>query len=343
MSALWRSVCRMDKGLLAAGAGTRPSHARIRGLSSTASRSYSASRPVLRSVPDQATSSGVTIRSVGVAGVSKKSLSAKYSPDPTPNSRKSCPTLSSSPAAPLPPTFQRYGEDAAFLGRQNYIGVADGVGGWKKHGVDPGVFALALMQSCSAASGVAAPSDPRGVLVAGYHGVAEGIDPPVFGGSTACLGHLDEHNGVLRIANLGDSGFRLIRGGKVAAASSEQRHSPFTPWQLTIAPAGQDMIEDQPEAAELAELLLEPGDIVVLATDGLFDNVYDDEIEFVLDDMGRNIPPASEIAESLVNHGVNYMMARDRMSPFAARANDDGFCMLGGKMDDVTVCVVVLE
>ena len=45
--------------------------------------------------------------------------------------------------------------------------------------------------------------------------------------------------------------------------------------------------------------------------------MYDDEIEFVLEDMGRNVPPASEIAEALVNHGVNYMMARDRMSPFA--------------------------
>ena len=34
-------------------------------------------------------------------------------------------------------------------------------------------------------------------------------------------------------------------------------------------------------------------------------------------DMGTAMPAASEIAESLVNHGVNYMMARDRMSPFA--------------------------
>ena len=49
----------------------------------------------------------------------------RYSPDPTPNTRQTCPTLSSSPADPLPPTFQRYGEDAAFLGQQNYIGVAE--------------------------------------------------------------------------------------------------------------------------------------------------------------------------------------------------------------------------
>ena len=136
----------------------------------------------------------------------------------------------------------------------------------------------------SAATGAAAACDPRGVLVSGYRAVVEGarIDPPVFGGSTACLGHLDEPNGVLRVANLGDSGFRLVRSGKVTAVSGEQRHSPFTPWQLTVAPAGQDMIEDQPEAAELVELMLEPGDIVILATDGLFDNVYDDEIESVI-------------------------------------------------------------
>jgi hypothetical protein len=33
------------------------------------------------------------------------------------------------------------------------------------------------------------------------------------------------------------------------------------------------------------------------------------------------------------------MQKTDRLSPFAARATDEGWCILGGKLDDITVCV----
>ena len=83
---------------------------------------------------------------------------------------------------------------------------------------------------------------------------------------------------------------------------------------------------------------LRHGDLVLLCTDGMLDNLFDDELLAVLADFAYDTPVA-DIAHEVVRHSVRYMGKGDRLSPFAARATDEGICILGGKMDDVTVCV----
>ena len=45
-------------------------------------------------------------------------------------------------------------------------GVADGVGGWKDHGIDPGKFSALYMQNCAEVvrRGSFCPSDPKDIL-----------------------------------------------------------------------------------------------------------------------------------------------------------------------------------
>ena len=58
----------------------------------------------------------------------------------------------------------------------------------------------------------------------------------LLGSCTACVVALDRTGQTLHTANLGDSGFLLIRKGKVVHRSEEQQHYFNTPFQLSVAP-----------------------------------------------------------------------------------------------------------
>ncbi|NXY48433.1 PPTC7 phosphatase, partial [Ceuthmochares aereus] len=116
-------------------------------------------------------------------------------------------------------------------------GVADGVGGWRDYGVDPSQFSGTLMRTCErlVKEGRFVPSNPVGILTAGYCELLQN-KVPLLGSSTACIVVLDRTSHRLHTANLGDSGFLVVRGGEVVHRSDEQQHYFNTPFQLSIAP-----------------------------------------------------------------------------------------------------------
>ncbi|XP_010114067.1 PREDICTED: protein phosphatase PTC7 homolog, partial [Chlamydotis macqueenii] len=133
-----------------------------------------------------------------------------------------------------------YGDDACFVARHrsaDVLGVADGVGGWRDYGVDPSQFSGTLMRTCErlVKEGRFVPSNPVGILTAGYCELLQN-KVPLLGSSTACIVVLDRTSHRLHTANLGDSGFLVVRGGEVVHRSDEQQHYFNTPFQLSIAP-----------------------------------------------------------------------------------------------------------
>lgn len=62
----------------------------------------------------------------------------------------------------------------------------------------------------------------------------------VVGSSTACVMILDRSESVMRAANIGDSGYMVVRGGRVVHRSHEQQHYFNTPYQLSLPPPGHD-------------------------------------------------------------------------------------------------------
>ena len=58
----------------------------------------------------------------------------------------------------------------------------------------------------------------------------------ILGSCTACIVSLYKQENTLYTANLGDSGFLVIRSGKVLHRSEEQQHYFNTPFQLAMAP-----------------------------------------------------------------------------------------------------------
>ncbi|KAH8286681.1 hypothetical protein KR018_009969 [Drosophila ironensis] len=239
----------------------------------------------------------------------------------------------------------KFGEDAWFRlsgAQAEYLGVADGVGGWRDYGVDPGEFSMSLMRNCErlARNRNYDPQMPELILEEGFREVQE-LPRRIVGSSTACIVSLDRTTGILHTANLGDSGFMLVRHGAVVFRSMEQQHQFNSPFQLAIPPEGQEstVFSDSPDRANLTDFQTQPGDVLLLATDGVFDNVP----EHILVDVMGNMSGTFDVVRLQKAANALALLARtlglnpDFDSPFSQNARRAGLDVPGGKPDDVTV------
>lgn len=238
-----------------------------------------------------------------------------------------------------------FGEDACFISKfksTHVAGVADGVGGWRKYGIDPSEFSSQLMQHCEeiVEAGDFHPHRPDLIIAKAFENLSVSTRP--IGSSTACVVVI--HQQTLYTANLGDSGYLVYRNGKIVQKSAEQTHYFNAPFQLTLLPEQCDLegfIRDTPEKSDMNTLELEKGDVVLLATDGLWDNVPDqliiDSLEGVTDkNLQQKCNSIALIARRLscdINHH----------SPFAKKAGEHGIRTKGGKQDDITLVLLYIS
>lgn len=194
------------------------------------------------------------------------------------------------------------GEDAFFVSRIGSeisgnpdggdavaFAVADGVGGWTESRVDPADFSHGLCEyMAQSALAWDSPADklrPKQLLQAGYDQVVD--DPAIkAGGSTASVG-VALPDGRVELANLGDSGSVLLRLAAVHHYSVPQTHGFNTPYQLSVIPPkmraqasvfGGAYLEDFPKDAAVTNVQMQHGDVLILATDGVFDNLNNQDI-----------------------------------------------------------------
>ena len=137
----------------------------------------------------------------------------------------------------------------------------------------------------------------------------------------------------------------MLRNGQCVFQTGEQQHYFNCPFQLGM---GSD---DRPEDADYYVLEdLEQNDVIVAATDGVWDNLYEAEMSHIIKSASALAPTASDssaqsdsspetvaraIAEASHLHGKD-----DRfLSPFTVNAQRHGLTFSGGKLDDVTVVV----
>ncbi|OJJ88842.1 type 2C protein phosphatase PTC7 [Aspergillus glaucus CBS 516.65] len=167
--------------------------------------------------------------------------------------------------------------------------VADGVGGWEEHRVDPGDFSHGLCgYMAESALSWPSPADklrPRQILEMGYDRVIDDQAIPA-GASTAHVG-VALPDGRVELANLGDSGSVLLRRAAVHHYTPSQTHGFNTPYQLSVIPQrmraqaaifGGAYLQDTPRDAAITNLHMQHGDVLMLATDGVFDNLNNQEI-----------------------------------------------------------------
>ena len=88
---------------------------------------------------------------------------------------------------------------------------------------------------------------------------------------------------------------------------------------------------------------LHPGDIVVVGTDGLFDNVFDEDIaEQATRFMGCGMS-GYLTANLLATDAFLKSAKRDIDCPYSRGAEAAGWTSRGGKLDDITVMVAIVS
>uniref|UniRef100_A0A1B0BPX1 Protein phosphatase n=1 Tax=Glossina palpalis gambiensis TaxID=67801 RepID=A0A1B0BPX1_9MUSC len=227
------------------------------------------------------------------------------------------------------------------------IRVADGVGGWRSYGIDPGEFSSFLMKTCERLVHCVNfnPQRPVNLLAYSYCELLE-QKKPILGSSTACVLVLNRENSTVYTANIGDSGFMVVRRGEIVHKSEEQQHYFNTPFQLSLPPPGHDhnVLSDSPDSADTLSFPVKDGDVILVATDGVFDNVP----EKLLLDMLKEVEGVTDPVKLQMTANSLALMARslsfdsDFMSPFAINARRNNINATGGKPDDITVVLATV-
>lgn len=238
-------------------------------------------------------------------------------------------------AIPHPEKRHKGGEDA-FISDDYIVAVADGVGGYASSGVNPAVFTRRVMHHTLGHAQKQIGGKAQHALDAGLkHTLAE----RVVGGCPATVATImncsgQPGNAEIDILNLGDCGTILFRKDYALYKTTVQQHYFNCPFQLP---------DDAPSRGITATITLEPGDIVLQASDGVFDNVFEDRILEMMLKICRKQQSTESAAEELATLATMLGADRKHRSPFAVSAASAGYRFLGGKQDDVTVLLSVIE
>lgn len=239
------------------------------------------------------------------------------------------------------------GEDAYFYASGQDVfgmGVADGVYMWKELGIDSGTMARTLMETCQHMVAAGCEDVYKILSVAARHVESEGVQ----GSCTACLLTINKGTGRLQAATLGDSGF-LIVGPRapqhgdlemtVKFRTPQLEHEFGCPYQL-----GHHRYANSPCDADLAALPVSSGDVVVMGSDGLLDNMSETE---VVNEVSKLIAAGAKpgaMAQRIAKVAFDNSVDKHRVTPYS-RAATEAFDMVysGGKPDDITVLVAVIS
>lgn len=278
------------------------------------------------------------------------------------------PLLTFAAAASLIPRQGKLLEDAHFL-ESNMLGVADGVGGWRGLGVDSGKFAAELIHACKVqsldtwslvhtplSSSEEDTASPYSYLLPVAERALKTVE--ACGSCTVLLCAI--HSGLLEILNLGDSKAVLVRftDGRpsVVMHTTTMQHTFNTPFQVSkslslsqqerllrscppekakvLAKTLSHLINDGFNQAHIYTVRVKVGDLLLVGSDGLWDNLYEREVLEIL-----SAGASCEHLARLLTRRAYQRSISPAKTPFEDEAVATfGQCAWkGGKQDDITV------
>lgn len=137
----------------------------------------------------------------------------------------------------------------------------------------------------------------------------------------------------IRIAHVGDCLIGIIRQSELVYRSTEQQHRFNYPFQL-----GPQSSTTPLKDAFRIDLPVQEGDVLVLATDGLGDNLWDED---VLEEVMRWGTDVGGMSEALAKRAkkVSESGAKGEETPFARKAaQEENRTHVGGKADGAFRC-----
>ncbi|MED6195341.1 hypothetical protein PIB30_037082 [Stylosanthes scabra] len=240
--------------------------------------------------------------------------------------------ISGAACLPHPSKASTGREDAYLISHPNWLGVADGVGDWSLQGNNAGYYIRELMEKCEnivSNRGNLSTMKPAEVITGGAAKTQNS------GSSAILVAHFDGQ--AFHAANVGNTGFMVIRDGCIFKKSSPMFHEFSFPLQIVTG-------EDPSEIIEGYKVDVNDGDVIITATNGLFDNLYDQEIASVVSkSLQANLKP-QEIAKLLAMRAQEVGRSSFARSPFGDAAQAAGYVgYTGGKLDNVTVIVSLVK
>lgn len=177
---------------------------------------------------------------------------------------------------------KKRGEDAAFISEhQNVFGVFDGVSGAPKIQGYPLYSEMLSSKIYSYAQKEVIPFRTMKDLIFSLEKAKGYADMYATGASTALLAAISPE-GILRALNVGDSTLLVIRNNNVIIRTDGKTHSFNTPYQLA------KHCPDHPQDGTKLEFQLESGDIIVMASDGVLDNLFEKQILSLVSNQKHN-------------------------------------------------------
>jgi len=167
----------------------------------------------------------------------------------------------------------------------------------------------------------------------------------------------------LNAANLGDSGFIIIRDSKIVLESKPQQIQFSMPYQL-----GSSSRMAPKTHAQVYRFILNSQDVIVMGSDGLFDNLGIEFItqkvaHFLKNEPDRPTIPKNELEffpariQDMLNTTTSFTQFlsvyfaqlafyrsndKETDTPYSIASRKDGYDHSGGKPDDITVVVAKL-
>lgn len=254
---------------------------------------------------------------------------------------------------PHPDKFRTLGEDATFLSSKA-IGVFDGVGSWARQGVSSGKYArqMARLTEKNLNRGM----NPSRALHAASR------ENNLQGSCTACVFHISGQK--LQGLNVGDSGLKIVRNGRLVFRTQSQIRGFNAPFQLQYGNSN-----DFHNSREM-EFDLKERDLILTSSDGLTDNMFEGDILETIRQQERAIrhghAPTSfsgeihhservegqrtrtskersnmlgGIASALGNKSCAVAHSSSAASPFSESARRADVQHAGGKLDDMTIVI----
>ena len=252
---------------------------------------------------------------------------------------------SASKILPHPDKIEWGGEDAVFLEGRTF-GIFDGVSGADKADGVP-LYSMTLAEQMQLyLSQEYHANEPKNRRGGNIHGkgltmsklssylekAIDYADEYATGASTAIVASLGEDN-YLRVLNVGDSALIVIRGSNVVSRSKDIVHFFNCPYQFAL------YSPDSPSDGTKMNVEVVPGDIIVMASDGIFDNL---DNQAIIDAVQKDSRDASNMVKNIIEEARRVSLDCEAETPFGVEEKKyfgEESIVLGGKVDDIS-CIV---
>ncbi|KAF3593535.1 hypothetical protein DY000_02024387 [Brassica cretica] len=126
-------------------------------------------------------------------------------------------------------------------------------------------------------------------------------------------------------------GYYIVPGTRVFVFRSPvQQHDFNFTYQLESGSNG-----DLPSSGQVFTVAVAPGDVIIAGTDGLFDNLYNNEITTTVVQAVRAGTDPQVTAQKIAALARQRAHDKNKQTPFSTAAQDAGFRYYGGKLDDI--------